>query len=92
MSLGTWVASLTENPISICVNTEIWNEYTGGLMSSAQCGGMDSDDGGLMDYASATRMCQVPLIWWVPSTSSPCPWRSRQITPSLQMAPVVYAR
>merc|ERR1712151_1347534 len=33
-------AALEETPLSICVNAGTWNDYTGGVMSSAACGSM----------------------------------------------------
>merc|ERR1712000_394436 len=33
-------AALEETPVSICVNAASWNDYTGGVMTSAQCGNM----------------------------------------------------
>ena len=41
--LDALAVSLKETPISICVNAENWNDYTGGMMSSAQCGGMGAN-------------------------------------------------
>merc|ERR1719379_2981042 len=32
--------SLERTPVSICVNAGAWNDYTGGVMSSAACGPM----------------------------------------------------
>merc|ERR1712167_283924 len=36
-------AALEETPVSICVNAGAWNDYTGGVMTSAQCGNMGAD-------------------------------------------------
>jgi C1A family cysteine protease len=36
-------AALEETPVSICVNAGAWNDYTGGVMSSSQCGSMAAD-------------------------------------------------
>merc|ERR1719195_1693953 len=33
-------AALEQSPISVCVNAGTWNDYTGGVMSSAACGPM----------------------------------------------------
>jgi len=30
--------------VSVCVNAGAWNDYTGGVMTSAQCGSMASDE------------------------------------------------
>jgi len=32
-----------ETPLSICVNAENWNDYTGGVMTSEACGPMGAD-------------------------------------------------
>merc|ERR1719231_961455 len=37
-------AALEETPVSICVNAGAWNDYTGGIMNSAQCGSMAADE------------------------------------------------
>jgi len=37
-------AALEETPVSICVNAGAWNDYTGGVMSSSQCGSMAADE------------------------------------------------
>merc|ERR1711972_395843 len=36
-------AALEETPVSVCVNAGAWNDYTGGVMTSAQCGSMAAD-------------------------------------------------
>merc|ERR1739845_336664 len=41
--LDKLAAALEETPVSICVNAGAWNDYTGGVMSSAQCGSMAAD-------------------------------------------------
>merc|ERR1712100_668142 len=35
--------ALEESPVSICVNAGNWNDYTGGVMTSLQCGNMGAD-------------------------------------------------
>jgi hypothetical protein len=35
--------ALSESPLSVCVNAGAWNDYTGGVMSSAACGSMAAD-------------------------------------------------
>ena len=64
--LDTLAASLEEALIAICVNAENWNDYIGGVMSSAQCGGMDADDQDhcVMEQASTlhqhpTGLCEI---------------------------------
>merc|ERR1711920_303388 len=41
--LDKLAAALEETPVSICVNAGAWNDYTWGVMSSAQCGSMAAD-------------------------------------------------
>jgi len=41
--LSKLAAALEETPVSVCVNAGAWNDYTGGVMSSAQCGSMAAD-------------------------------------------------
>lgn len=36
-------AALEHTPVSICVNAGVWNDYTGGVMTSAACGSMGAD-------------------------------------------------
>jgi len=38
--LKAFAAALEETPLSICVNAGAWNDYTGGVMTSAACGPM----------------------------------------------------
>merc|ERR1711933_44122 len=41
--LSKLAAALEETPVSVCVNAGSWNDYTGGVMTSAQCGSMAAD-------------------------------------------------
>lgn len=38
--LDKFAAALEKSPLSICVNAGNWNDYTGGVMTSAACGPM----------------------------------------------------
>merc|ERR1719352_1848852 len=42
--LGKLAASAAEGPVSICVNAGAWNDYTGGVLTDAGCGGHGFDD------------------------------------------------
>merc|ERR1712039_112255 len=42
-NLAGLATALEESPLSICVNAGAWNDYTGGVMSSAACGPMGAD-------------------------------------------------
>jgi len=33
-------AALEKTPVSVCVNAGVWNDYTGGVLTSACCGSM----------------------------------------------------
>eukprot|EP00930_Biecheleria_cincta_P024747 TRINITY_DN1767_c0_g1_i2.p1 TRINITY_DN1767_c0_g1~~TRINITY_DN1767_c0_g1_i2.p1 ORF type:complete len:389 (-),score=81.27 TRINITY_DN1767_c0_g1_i2:274-1440(-) len=41
--LTKFAAALEETPVSVCVNAGVWNDYTGGVMTSAACGDMGAD-------------------------------------------------
>jgi C1A family cysteine protease len=41
--LTGFAAALENTPLSICVNAENWNDYTGGVMTSSACGSMAAD-------------------------------------------------
>lgn len=36
-------AALERAPLSVCVNAGVWNDYTGGVLTSAACGSMAAD-------------------------------------------------
>jgi len=42
--LGALAAALEESPLSVCVNAGVWQDYTGGVMTSAACGSMAAED------------------------------------------------
>jgi len=42
-NLAGLAAALEKSPLSVCVNAGAWNDYTGGVMSSAACGPMGAD-------------------------------------------------
>jgi len=41
--LKGFAAALEKTPLSICVNAGAWNDYSGGVMTSAACGPMGAD-------------------------------------------------
>merc|ERR1712242_144513 len=45
-------AALEETPVSVCVNAGAWNDYTGGVMSSAQCGSMAASRAAMFHQAT----------------------------------------
>merc|ERR1712096_41346 len=42
-NLKGFAAALEQTPLSICVNAGVWNDYTGGVLTSAACGSMAAD-------------------------------------------------
>jgi len=71
--LDALAASLEETPISICVNAENWNDYTGGVMSSAQCGGMDADSQDHCVMATGFNST-APTPYWIVRNSWSSTW------------------
>jgi len=41
--LTKFAAALEKTPVSVCVNAGAWNDYTGGVLTSAACGSMGAD-------------------------------------------------
>merc|ERR1711879_816007 len=41
--LTALAAALETSPLSVCVNAGVWNDYTGGVLTSAACGSMAAD-------------------------------------------------
>merc|ERR1712194_68363 len=41
--LKKFAAALETTPLSVCVNAGAWNDYTGGVLTSAACGSMGAD-------------------------------------------------
>merc|ERR1719343_1523178 len=42
-NLKQFAAALEKTPLSVCVNAGVWNDYTGGVLTSAACGSMAAD-------------------------------------------------
>merc|ERR1711959_563183 len=53
-----------ETPVSICVNAGTWNDYTGGVMTSAACGPMGAmyQDHCVMAVGFNT---EAPVPYWI---------------------------
>jgi len=66
-------AALEETPVSVCVNAGAWNDYTGGVMSSAQCGSMAAD---MQDHCvMATGFnTTAPTPYWIVRNSWASTW------------------
>jgi hypothetical protein len=63
-NLKAFAAALEESPLSICVNAGSWNDYTGGVMSSAACGPMGAmyQDHCVMAVGFNT---EAPTPYWI---------------------------
>lgn len=71
--LNGLAAALEESPISVCVNAGVWNDYTGGVLTSAACGdmGADSQDHCVMAVGfNAT----APTPYWIVRNSWASTW------------------
>merc|ERR1712232_852493 len=66
-------AALEETPVSICVNAGVWNDYTGGVMSSAACGGMGA---GFQDHCvmAVGFNRSAPKPYWIVRNSWASTW------------------
>jgi hypothetical protein len=66
-------AALEETPLSVCVNAGNWNEYTGGVMSSAACGPMGAayQDHCVMAVGFNTT---APTPYWIVRNSWATTW------------------
>merc|ERR1712066_838043 len=66
-------AALEETPVSFCVNAGAWNDYTGGVMTSAQCGSMAADyqDHCVMATGFNTT---APTPYWIVRNSWASTW------------------
>lgn len=71
--LKGFAAALEESPLSICVNAGAWNEYTGGVMSSAACGPMGAayQDHCVMAVGFNTT---APTPYWIVRNSWATTW------------------
>jgi len=66
-------AALEATPVSVCVNAENWNDYTGGVMSSAACG---SSGASYQDHCVlATGFnSTAPTPYWIVKNSWSTTW------------------
>jgi len=71
--LSKFAAALEKTPLSICVNAGTWNEYTGGVLTSAACGSMgaDSQDHCVMATGFNTT---APVPYWIVRNSWADTW------------------
>jgi len=71
--LAKLAAALEETPVSICVNAGAWNDYTGGVMSSAQCGSMAADEQDHCVQATGFNTT-APTPYWIVRNSWASGW------------------
>merc|ERR1712232_330719 len=71
--LKGFAQALESSPLSICVNAGAWNDYTGGVMSSAACGSMGADyqDHCVMATGFNTT---APVPYWIVRNSWSSTW------------------
>merc|ERR1712010_57896 len=71
--LKGFAEALEETPLSICVNAGTWNDYTGGVMTSAACGPMGAmyQDPCVMAVGFNT---QAPTPYWIVRNSWATTW------------------
>merc|ERR1712124_207956 len=65
--------ALEETPVSICVNAGTWNDYTGGVMTSAQCGSMAADEQDHCVQATGFNTT-APTPYWIVRNSWASGW------------------
>lgn len=71
--LAKLAASLEETPVSVCVNAGAWNDYTGGVMSSSQCGSMAADEQDHCVMATGFNTT-APTPYWIVRNSWASTW------------------
>lgn len=71
--LAQLAAALEETPVSVCVNAGAWNDYTGGVMSSAQCGDMGADSQDHCVMATGFN-ATAPTPYWIVRNSWASTW------------------
>merc|ERR1712146_645653 len=71
--LTAFAAALEKTPLSVCVNASVWNDYTGGVLTSAACGSMgaDSQDHCVMAVGFNTT---APTPYWIVRNSWATTW------------------
>jgi hypothetical protein len=71
--LAGLATALETTPLSICVNAESWNDYTGGVMTSAACGPMGAEyqDHCVMATGFNTT---APTPYWIVRNSWSSTW------------------
>merc|ERR1712032_1626476 len=72
-NLKQFAAALEQTPLSVCVNAGVWNDYTGGVLTSAACGSMgaDSQDHCVMAVGFNST---APTPYWIVRNSWATTW------------------
>jgi len=72
-NLKQFAAALEKTPLSVCVNAGVWNDYTGGVLTSAACGSMgaDSQDHCVMAVGFNST---APTPYWIVRNSWATTW------------------
>merc|ERR1712129_485343 len=66
-------AALEETPVSVCVNAGVWNDYTGGVLTSSACGSMGAN--GQDHCVMATGFnTTAPTPYWIVRNSWSSTW------------------
>jgi hypothetical protein len=71
--LQALAAALEHTPVSVCVNAGVWNDYTGGVLTSAACGSMASDDQDHCVMAVGFN-ATAPTPYWIVRNSWATTW------------------
>merc|ERR1711862_448901 len=66
-------AALEETPVSVCVHGGAWDDYTGGVMTSAQCGSMAADEQDHCVMATGFNTT-APTPYWIVRNSWSSTW------------------
>merc|ERR1712048_140613 len=71
--LDKLAAALEETPVSVCVNAGAWNDYTGGVLTSAACGSMAADEQDHCVMATGFNTT-APTPYWIVRNSWSSTW------------------
>ena len=71
--LDAFAAALETTPVSVCVNAGMWNDYTGGVMTSAACGPMGADYQDHCVMATGFNLT-APTPYWIVRNSWSSTW------------------
>jgi hypothetical protein len=66
-------AALEATPVSVCVNAENWNDYTGGVLSAAACGSSGADAQDHCVLATGFNST-APTPYWIVKNSWSTTW------------------